>query len=309
MADLSVTNTFVPGNLIIAGDMNTNFSDIVTFINNRNNGITSWGKVITSSDSTIGGDFSVIGNTGLSGTLQVTGIGNFIGGVVIDEAGDSELFINSGTATSSPVIFGQITGNTKLSFGVAGDTGSITAGTASGDTALKTAGGSILFSTDNGSTSKFKMDGSGVATFSGQLVGKGTSTKDNAASGYIGEYIEETLSTHAVPNDGVWGDVTNITLTAGDWDITLLAEVQAIATVVNSIFAISIHAGTDTTDHVAGINQSHGYNPTAAGGGFSAIPSYRVSINTDTTYYYKVNLSYGSGTPKLDGRISARRVR
>jgi len=42
MADLQVTNSFVDGDTVSATNFNTNYSDIVTYINNRNSASASW---------------------------------------------------------------------------------------------------------------------------------------------------------------------------------------------------------------------------------------------------------------------------
>lgn len=86
MADASVTNTFVSGTSIVAADMNQNFTDLVNFLNNRNSGATSWTKVVTTSDGTIGGNLAVTGNTAISGTLAVTGTSTLTGAVTANGA-------------------------------------------------------------------------------------------------------------------------------------------------------------------------------------------------------------------------------
>lgn len=55
----------------------------------------------------------------------------------------------------------------------------------------------------------------------GQLLGAGTTTNDNAATGYIGEYLSSTvLSGSAVSlSGGVAKDITTLALTGGDWDV------------------------------------------------------------------------------------------
>lgn len=42
MASLTITNTFTTGTTILASEVNTNFTDISTYINNRNAGSTDW---------------------------------------------------------------------------------------------------------------------------------------------------------------------------------------------------------------------------------------------------------------------------
>lgn len=61
MSDLSVTNTFTAGTTAVASQVNTNFSDISAYINNRNSGGSKWDAL------------AVAGNTVLDGTLTVGG--------------------------------------------------------------------------------------------------------------------------------------------------------------------------------------------------------------------------------------------
>lgn len=53
MATLSVTNTLSNGATILASDHNTNYSDIVTYINNRNSGSATWDAFSASSSSVV----------------------------------------------------------------------------------------------------------------------------------------------------------------------------------------------------------------------------------------------------------------
>lgn len=62
MSDLSVTNTFVPSTTAVASQVNANFSDITTYINNRNSGSSKWDSL------------AVAGNAVIDGTLTVSGV-------------------------------------------------------------------------------------------------------------------------------------------------------------------------------------------------------------------------------------------
>lgn len=72
MPSLSVTNTFVASAVITAAAHNQNFSDIVTYINNRNSG-TAWDSLAVTGNGTIGGTLGVTGNTTIGGNLTVSG--------------------------------------------------------------------------------------------------------------------------------------------------------------------------------------------------------------------------------------------
>lgn len=53
MASLSVTNTLANGATILASEHNTNYSDIVTYVNNRNAGSATWDAISAASSITV----------------------------------------------------------------------------------------------------------------------------------------------------------------------------------------------------------------------------------------------------------------
>jgi hypothetical protein len=53
MASLAVTNTLSNGATILASEHNTNYSDIVTYINNRNSGSATWDAISVASSSNV----------------------------------------------------------------------------------------------------------------------------------------------------------------------------------------------------------------------------------------------------------------
>lgn len=138
---------------------------------------------------------------------------------------------------------------------------------------------------------------------------KGTSTNDNAASGDYGEALRSYATSVAAAATNTYGNITSITLGAGDWDVSGIATANVIGTVTRSIFALSAFSGNTTTDHANADNVIDGDLPTGSSNGGAAIPVWRVSVSSSTTIYLKARLTYASGSPTLDGRISARRVR
>lgn len=150
----------------------------------------------------------------------------------------------------------------------------------------------------------------GTTTVTGGIVGITGAT--NAAAGNLGEYVESVISTDAnVPAaNGVWGDATSISLTAGDWDVSallLLAGSGGVTTAGD--VAIGTASGTSTTGLVLGSNWCQ-FQYISANGSRSAgsVPCWRANISGTTTYYLKVRATYSS-TPTYTCRISARRVR
>jgi hypothetical protein len=154
----------------------------------------------------------------------------------------------------------------------------------------------------------------GVKTFSGQLVGKGTATNDSPSAGYIGELQSSYVGDTAFPSaTNVWADLTNISLTAGDWDVCAhVYGERGSSTWTQAGCAISPNSGNDGTGLSIGDNlsqQDWASSSTTPGGVTMAIPFYRVSLSATTTYYLKYRFQFSAGTPRGRGRISARRRR
>lgn len=147
----------------------------------------------------------------------------------------------------------------------------------------------------------------------------GTTTNDSAATGYIGEYVEGvvaeaskiSLTTNTVAN------LTSISLTAGDWDVTALSEFQT-------------GTGTNITILLGDLSTSTGSPPTldTTAGRLSTLtfgssglvmtngldisvvnPVYRFSLSSTTTIYLHVRGNFTVSTLKAWGILRARRVR
>lgn len=142
---------------------------------------------------------------------------------------------------------------------------------------------------------------------------RGTNTNNSAAAGYIGEYVEATVIVYtAVPAaNNQFGDLTSISLTAGDWDVTLVVQLNnngATATVAD--IGISTTTGNSATGMAYGVNLIEmPWQAVAAADASMVIPSYRMSLNATTTVYAKNLVTYSAGTPRYKCCISARRVR
>lgn len=145
---------------------------------------------------------------------------------------------------------------------------------------------------------------------------RGTTTNDNAPAGFVGEYIESVISTYTnLPGaSNVWGNLTSISLTAGDWDVTgAMNWIVNGSTITSGIdlteMAISVNSGATTTDQVQGSNQLSVLVPTTLTDRFAIVPSYRISIASTTTVYLKLISTYSVASPQYKCRLSARRVR
>jgi len=144
-----------------------------------------------------------------------------------------------------------------------------------------------------------------------RVIAFGTTTNDNAVPRVVGEYISSYISTPTnFPATTVIGDLTSITLTAGDWDISLIMDVTGNATGTEAGCWISTTSGNSSTGQNVGDNTATTPTlSTAAADASLVVPSWRASISSTTTYYFKYQAVYSIGTPQARGRISARRVR
>lgn len=143
----------------------------------------------------------------------------------------------------------------------------------------------------------------------------GTTTNNNAAAGNVGEYIEGVVTgnTNAAAT-GTYDDGTSIALTAGDWDVSAMAIFDANGATWTAIeLGISATSGNSGTGLVGSQNDAQAAwasTTNVPSAQTIAIPSYRISIASPTTYYLKRKFSFSAGTPRTNSmRLSARRVR
>ena len=141
----------------------------------------------------------------------------------------------------------------------------------------------------------------------------GTTTNNNATSGIIGEYKESVVAAVNVGANTTFSNITSISLTAGDWDVSLVCDLDVTGATSSQILVGLSTDPTATTfsDSVTGSNQIRiDYLTTALTAQVPlAIPVLRASLSTTTSYFVKCRVIYTATTPKFYGRISARRVR
>lgn len=143
----------------------------------------------------------------------------------------------------------------------------------------------------------------------------GTTTNDSANAGEVGEYIESVGGTAVYGGaTGEYSDLTTISLTAGDWDVSAIASFYNAnaAGLVEVLIGVSKGtAGNTFSDRTDGQNVN--YSNIVAGNGLvdtRTVPPFRISLAATTTIILKAELQFSGGTPQCQGyRISARRVR
>ena len=130
----------------------------------------------------------------------------------------------------------------------------------------------------------------------------GTTTNDNATAGYVGEFVDsyvfQSVSTSAM-------NLTSISLTAGDWDVSGVLQYYGNTGSTNLILAVSLTSGTIPTP--TGQDAVIGYANSGSGVGCVTIPNYRYSLSATTTIYLNGRLD--SSANNCGCYITARRVR
>jgi hypothetical protein len=148
-----------------------------------------------------------------------------------------------------------------------------------------------------------------IATTSGVRI-MGTATNDNAAAGYVGEYVSSVVSGVSFPATTQYGDATSISLTAGDWDISLNFGMDANgASVTVAQCAISTTSGNSGGGTTFGDNRHAVSLPNATINGSATVANYRMSLASTTTVYAKMTATFTVATPRAYCRLDARRVR
>lgn len=182
-------------------------------------------------------------------------------------------------------------------------TATINASTSSGVVVTSDTSGSLALQS-NGTTQAI------IGTNGFQAVG--TNTNDNASTGYIGEYVSSTVASNGVSmTSGTVINITSISLTAGDWDVS---GVVGITNTLGTTTYTYINYGSSSTSATIG-NLGQGGSLTtnsniAATVDFIApIPTTRFSLASTTTIYLIARASFATSNSYAYGVIRARRAR
>lgn len=142
----------------------------------------------------------------------------------------------------------------------------------------------------------------------------GTTTNDNAAAGSVGEYVSSTvISGSAVSlTTATPANVTNISLTAGDWDVSglvgfLPANTTQVTQIVGSISTTSATLNTTPGNLVVLTSPATTYD--GATQADCAMSPVRLSLASTTTVYLVAMSKFTVSTNGAFGIIRARRVR
>lgn len=166
----------------------------------------------------------------------------------------------------------------------------------------------ISQATTLGTTNALRISG----TTNGVAI-SGTNTNDSGAAGFVGEYVESVAGVTNAPTSTQFGDLTSISLTAGDWDVNVTSYWDSNGSTFTALTTgVSTTTGNSATGLVLGSSRAdfnHASSSTTVTEFSQAISPIRFSLSGTTTVYLKFKAVYSAGTPQAYGRISARRAR
>lgn len=179
----------------------------------------------------------------------------------------------------------------------------LVAGTATSGAVLSSDTSSILeLQTGSTPTTAITVDASQNVSFSKTFPNIGITNGSVASAGYVGEYTDVSTTFISVSTGT---NLTSLTLTAGEWDITGTVQLYG-SSGSNAVYgAINTTSGSVTGVYGQNYVLAAAYN--AGGTGVANISRYRVNITSTTTYYLNASLA-GSSNNCL-GFMSARRMR
>ena len=172
-----------------------------------------------------------------------------------------------------------------------------------------TGGDPTISATGDDTDITLKLAGKGT----GSAAVEGTSTNDNADAGDVGEFISSSvLSGSAVSlTSSVAANITSISLTAGDWDISCSGFFTAGGGTTTSYRNIAINTTSATEPTAAAENNMAGGNISWGAGqvDWQNVGTFRLSVSGTTTLYMVGVATFAVSTMSAYGFISARRVR
>lgn len=144
-----------------------------------------------------------------------------------------------------------------------------------------------------------------------------TATNDDAASTKVGEYVSSTIASGSAVSlsTNTQANITSISLTAGDWDIDLVAQFTGNTTTTVSSQECSISTTSATLDYTGGkgvalTGNATPYNQIAGTSAIGCVvPPIRMSLSGTTTVYGVARSIFGTSTSSVYGLLRARRER
>jgi hypothetical protein len=158
-------------------------------------------------------------------------------------------------------------------------------------------------------------DTDGKMTRTAGISLSGTNTNDSAAAGYVGEYTESSIAIGSAVSltSGAASNVTSISLTAGDWDVSADVTYSPAATTNFTLAWHSISNTSATQDSTTGaaynIYRFPAGNVPVAGFNTAGVGPVRKLLASTTTIYLVAQATFTVDTLAAFGILRARRVR
>jgi hypothetical protein len=132
----------------------------------------------------------------------------------------------------------------------------------------------------------------------------GVTNASNANAGAIGEAVI-VQGTGVGQSNGSPANVTSMTLTPGDWDVTGMIDVAPTgATITNVAGSISLTSST-----LGPFTQGIIYSGSTTGQVAQALPTIRLNVSVATAVYLVSETNFSAGTCNASGQLFARRAR
>lgn len=147
----------------------------------------------------------------------------------------------------------------------------------------------------------------GVKFFSSGLLG--VTDASNATAGNIGEAVRAAVAAGSnLPlTTATAANVTSISLTAGDWDVS--GMICFTGTPTGTVYNMGLSTTSATLSTFGDNAYQTPTSPNAVADNCMTIPAWRLNVNTTTTVYLVARATFSVGSVGAYGRISARRVR
>lgn len=327
-----VTNSVVRATIASGGD--------VSITSTTNSSSSTTGSIVSGGGIGAGGNICITGQlfatftgAGIQNTFRSlnsqaagAGVGSYIQFQGIGSLPQAAIVgAWAGAATTDAYMdFYSTTGSTQTQRVRLSAAGNLLIGTTA-DTGLSGSGGlSVASTTDSTTTANGSIitaGGLGVAkrsflgTIGGTFVGNvlaGVQSGAAAVAGQVGEVLSSTVTGVAVAATGTPGNITSISLTAGDWLISGYCVISGGANglTASSTVKMSIVTTTGTNGTSGDTMIQESVLVLLANGLFSmAIPAISANTSATATRYLTVECTYVAGSPTVAATLTARRIR
>lgn len=141
----------------------------------------------------------------------------------------------------------------------------------------------------------------------------GVANNSAAAAGKVGQEIaSNVLQASAIAiSSQIPLNLTSISLTAGDWDISAVLYYRATGTITSTYSRTSISTTSATQNLVSPMWAGRGVSWSLTSGDINTlvIPPTRISVNSTTTYYLVFDGNQSGAGTEIFGNLRARRMR